>query len=141
MLHTYYLVLIRSTLYRTQMSPLLFKKFWKEILLAALVAVSGYFIYDKIYAYAEHKTAVKYEEKWADYNKALDTRIKTLEDLSQSLYDQNEQKAKKLDVSLAALLLKYKNIQLYTITNDGKCVPSKEFLDSYNAIITGSETK
>lgn len=123
------------------MELLLFKKFWKEILLAVLLAASGYFIYDKIYSYAEHKTAIKYEEEWAKYNKALDTRIGKLESLSSSLYDQNEQKAKKLDVALAGILLKYKNVQLYTITNDGKCVPSKEFLDSYNSIITGSEPK
>lgn len=124
------------------MIELFFLKYWKHLLLSVLLVASGYLVFDAIFDMGYQKASNKYEQRIKDYEDALVERINRIENHSiiymQTTHDANTLFNSKLEKVLANV--SKKNEPLY-IVKEGKCTPSKEFVDSYNSIITGGNAK
>lgn len=111
-------------------------RFWKEILLALLIAASSYLIYDKIVSIGINKG----KQEVVEFNKNVDQKIKVLEDFSRVIVIQNENSAKLLRSDMAAILAEAKTKAIF-VEKNGKCTLSNEFIDSYNSVIDRANRK
>lgn len=111
-------------------------KFWKEILLAVLIGMGGYLIYDKLVTIGVNKG----KQELTLYKSQLDEKISTLEDFSRVIIVQNENTTKLLRADMSAILAEAKTKPVFVL-KDGKCTLSTEFVDSYNSVIDRANAK
>lgn len=112
----------------------LLKKYWKYIVLAIALVVIYWAIYNQGYNSAYSERTEYYNAKLVKDNKTLITKLDAIESLALSEDFNNKKNHDSLVADLSKLNTAIKNKQLTTLKN-GECVPSKEFLDSYNSII------
>lgn len=108
-------------------------KFWKELVLAAAILFNAYLVYDKIYTKGVEDTI-------AAHQKYLDEKISNLEQLSTSIAKQNETNNQQVRDDLA-VILSNSSKKPTVIYKEGKCIPSDNFLDSYNSLIDRANSK
>lgn len=113
--------------------PIYLIKYWKEILLAVAITFSAYMVYDRIYTKGV-------QDSIAAHEKYLDEKIGNLEHLSTHIALQNEQNTKAVQDDLALILSKSSQ-KPTVIYKEGKCIPSDNFLDSYNSLIDRANSK
>lgn len=113
--------------------PIFMLKYWKELVVILALSVCAYLVYDKIYTKAVEDTI-------AAHQKYMDGKIQTLEDMSSHIALQNEQSTKALQSDLAEILAKSSK-KPTVIYKEGKCIPSDNFLDSYNSLIDRANSK
>lgn len=112
---------------------ILLNKYWKELLLAMTIFVSGYLAYDKVYNKGVEDTV-------AAHQKYLDEKISKLEQLSTDIAKQTETSNQQVRDDLA-VILSNSSKKPTVIYKEGKCIPSDNFLDSYNSLIDRANSK
>ena len=115
-------------------------KYWKEITLAlaavAAIALGYKHIYDQGYA-----AAVKdYQAEVVQRQVETANSIRTLEQYSTSLIQQNAYYQTQLTKDLKTILSNQQKKPVFVVEN-GKCNLSKDFLDSYNELISRGNKK
>lgn len=99
----------------------------------ALLSALSYFTfsYVKHIGYVEAET--KYTKIIEEHNKAIDVKISELEKSSRALVTLTESNNTKLTQNIGQIVLGL-NGKTLTIIKDGKCVPTKEFSDSFGKL-------
>ena len=99
----------------------------------ALISALSYFTfsYVKQLGYVEAET--KYTKIIAEHNKAIALRISELEKSSRELVVLTESNNTKLTQNIGQIVLGL-NGKTLTVIKDGKCVPTKEFSDSFGKL-------
>lgn len=108
-------------------------KYWKELIVIIALSISGYLAYDKIYTKGVSDTI-------AAHQKYLDEKISKLEQLSTDIAKQNETSNQQVRDDLA-VILSNSSKKPTVIYKEGKCIPSDNFLDSYNSLIDRANSK
>ena len=110
---------------------------WIRVMLAAgLLSLAGslaYLGYSKVkqIGYAEAET--KYVALIAEHNRAIDSKITQLEKSSRALVAITEANNTKLTQNIGQIVLGL-NGKTLTVIKDGKCIPTKEFSDSFGKL-------
>lgn len=105
-----------------------------------LVTAVGYSIYSKGYDAAYQERTAYYNQQLLDNNKQLVKVLDSVEKLALVLDTKNTAHYKQLAQDLNKIYDTAKTKPL-TNTKNGECVPSQEFLDSYNSIILRGNQK
>lgn len=118
----------------------LFLKFWKEIV-AILAIVGGLtFAYYHVEQIGYNRATVEYKKKIQEYNDKLDYRIANIEKNSDILITvantAREQDAKEFKAIIQAV----KGKPTYIVQN-GNCLPSPDFVETFNAAIRKANEK
>ncbi len=119
---------------------LLLKLYWKEGLIALLLAITITYTYDKLVGIGYERAIQQHKEYVDEYNKKLDGRINNLEGFSSYLIKQNEVYNVKLNEDLNKILVASRKGPL-VIQKEGKCTLSSNFIDSYNSVIDRANQK
>lgn len=122
------------------MIALFLSKYWKEMVIGALISFCVYFIYNNIYERGFEKANAEHVAYIKEYNSKLDTRIQTLEDFSRVIYEQNEQ-TKRSQLADNQKILALARKEPLVIYKEGKCTLSPTFVDSYNSVIDRANQK
>jgi len=106
----------------------------KYVVIAVILALFAYIVYDKIYDYGYAVAEQKYSKMIADYNEKQISKTQELEAKMTSLVLANSRYNNALikDIDDIRNGLKGKTLVVY---KDGKCTLSQEFLDSRAAAI------
>ncbi len=110
-------------------------KYSKQIVLAICLTSILYFAYNAVYTRAERDVSQRYEQRWAEYTKTIDTHIVDLQLTSTKLIELNDSKAKVLDGKINQILVLSKDKPLVIVKN-GKCTLSENFINSYNSLVS-----
>jgi hypothetical protein len=110
-------------------------KYWKHMAGALIVLTALGVIYNAIYDRGYAAKSVEVEKEVKAQLAVIETNNRRLEQLSKTVADNATALGIQNSQNLAAVLLSVKNKQLYTITVDGKCVPSKDFEDAYRKLL------
>lgn len=119
---------------------LLLAKYWKQLLIVVLLVAALLAAYDKVYTMGYTAAEKAHKEYVAEYMKSLDTRVFGIETRSNTLIEEfrlNRELSKK---DFNKILLATRGKPLFTIT-EGKCSPSNDFVDAYNAAIKRANGK
>jgi hypothetical protein len=122
------------------MVAIFFAKYWKQLILSIVLTVSAYIVYNYIYQRGVVDTTIVYEHKIKDYQDRLDKRISTIETNSVLLVSTAQAHTDLLNKDIDAIVLLSKKKSSFTI-NQGKCIPSTDFIDSYNSVINKANTR
>ena len=115
-------------------------KYWKHILIVVTVSALLYLGYNKIYDRGYDKATVEYAEKLKAYEDKVDARIGKIEKLGSELQILAEVDSVTTRNAFNEILLATKGKQMYII-KDGKCSPSKDFIDAYNLAVDKANAK
>lgn len=118
----------------------LFLKNWKGIVITILVSIFLSIAYDRVYTRGYEKASLVYEQKIKEYNDKVVAKITKLENASDQLLDQNATLMRQSSSEFYELQQSLKGKQLYTIVA-GKCSPSKDFTEAWNAAIKKANNK
>lgn len=113
----------------------LIMRYWKPIVEVLIVLVALCVIYNAVYDRGYSAKSAEVEKEIKAQLAIVETNNKRLEQLSKTVTDASIAISIQNSQNLAAVLLSVKNKQLYTITTDGKCVPSKDFEDTYRKLL------
>lgn len=110
-------------------------KYYKEMALALLILTAGYLSIDKFNSYVDSKVQAKYDLKISEYNSLILEKVKTIESNSNRLVTLNEKDLLETGYKLEEILKAAKKKSLVTITKEGQCNPSTDFVGSFNHIL------
>lgn len=116
------------------------KKCWRPVTEVILVLVLLCFLYFHVKDIGYNEAKVKYEKEIAEYNKKLDDHISTIERNSTILVQNQADTQSKLDAGIDQIISVAGKKPLYIVKQD-KCIPSQNFLDSYNDVINKANGK
>lgn len=108
----------------------------KLILIAAILSLTGslgYLGYSKVKQIGYAEAEDKYTKIIAEHNKVIDTKITQLEKSSRALVSLTESNNTELTQNIGKIVLGL-NGKTLTIIKDGKCIPTKEFSDSFGKL-------
>lgn len=115
-------------------------KYWKEFV-AVLAIVGGlWFAYYHIEQIGYNRAVVVYEKKIQDYNDKLDRRIDNIEKNSDALVMNAINSKDQYSKEFKAILAAAKGKPTYIVQN-GNCLPSQDFVNTYNAAIRKANEK
>ena len=104
---------------------------WTGIL--ALVGSFGYLGYYKVKQIGYAEAEAKYTKVIAENNRVIGEKITELEKSSRALVSLTESNNNELTQNIGKIVLGL-NGKTLTIIKDGKCVPTKEFSDSFGRL-------
>ncbi len=113
---------------------LLLKKYWKQIVVAIAITIACYIVYDYIYDKGFMASEVACQKRMEEYKIDLDKRIKDLVDMSEAQNKARQQNADSIKADLDKIY-RASRAKPLTIIKEGKCLPSENFIDSFNAAI------
>ena len=116
------------------------KSYAKEIMSAILIAAFMYWAYSSVYNKGVNDTNMAWEARVALQEKVRDEQISRIENFSKVTLEQtliNNEKDRK-DLSNILITVKGKPT---TVIKDGKCIPSDEFVSTYNSLINRANQK
>lgn len=115
-------------------------KYWKE--LVAIFAIVGglAFAYYHVEQTGYNRAVVVYEKKIQDYNDKLDRRIDNIEKNSDALVMNAINSKDQYSKEFKAILAAAKGKPTYIVQN-GNCLPSQDFVNTYNAAIRKANEK
>lgn len=113
---------------------LFLKKYIKEIIAIAVISLFFYSFYSYSYQKGYDNRVAYYEEVRKKEFLTLNSKIDKIENLSTELSDSVKKNQNGLEKDLNQITGNVKNIKSYILKN-GECVPSEEFLNSFNSII------
>lgn len=108
------------------------------VILLSIIAALGY---SKFNDYIDDKVQERYEEKIKEYQNTVLDKVKTIEEHSTLLVKARENDIAVTDARLSEILAAAQKKSFVTITKEGKCALTGEFLDTYNSIISGGGKK
>jgi hypothetical protein len=108
--------------------------YWKQIAIAVLIGFLIYFIYNKGYQEGYVNRTQFYEKINAENHKNLIKKIDSLESTANTLVDTANKNQQALGKDLTTILVTVKNKKLTVVNKDGECIPSKDFIETYNNI-------
>lgn len=115
-------------------TPLILK-YWKSLLLGILTCACLALVVDKLNTYIDNRVEHLYSEKISEYRSEILDKIKVVEANSTKLTEAREQDILATNMRLNEILEAAKRKSFVTVTKEGKCAISKDFLDTYNTII------
>jgi Tfp pilus assembly protein PilE len=118
----------------------LLKSYWKQLAIAVIFLAAAFTAYNHVYQRGYMAAEATYQKQIATYQEQVAKRIDNVEKLSTTLVEQSNTNAQTLSKDLSVILTTVKNKPLYKIEN-GKCSPSVDFIDSYNAVILRGNQK
>ena len=101
--------------------------------IVALSSTLMFILVDSIKQMGYNKAETKYLALIAKHNKAIDEKITELEKSSKALVELTESNNTKLTQNIGQIVLGL-NGKTLTIIKDGKCIPTKEFSDSFGKL-------
>lgn len=101
--------------------------------IVALSSALMFILVDSIKQIGYNKAETKYLAIIAKHNKAIDEKITELEKSSKALVELTESNNTKLTQNIGQIVLGL-NGKTLTIIKDGKCIPTKEFSDSFGKL-------
>jgi flagellar capping protein FliD len=110
------------------------KSFWKEIFVVLLVSGILYTGYYKVKHIGYKEAAEECAQKSKEYNDKLDKLIDKISENSELLIASSEASSASLKKDFGTILTTIRNKPLYVI-EQGKCTPSKDFVDAYNEAV------
>jgi hypothetical protein len=113
---------------------LLFKKYWKQLIVIAAIVIAAITGYMSIKNIGYREASAECTERMAEFNNSLKEVITVIEKNSSTLVKQSEESNLILKKDISNILSTIKNKPLYII-KDGKCSPSVDFVEGYNQII------
>lgn len=116
------------------------KSYWKQLLLAILLVVGCYLVYNRIYHSGYDAASAVYEIRIKEYSDKLDKRISTIETNSTVLVSAAASAAANRTEEMSAITALAKKKVLFTVKGE-KCTPSQDFLNSYNSLISRGNQK
>lgn len=119
---------------------LFLKKYLKEIIALIIIGVLFYSFYSYSYQRGYDNRVQFYEKQRKEDFLVLNEKIDKLEGMSSNLGKQIKDNQVGLTEDLDKITANVKNIKSFVIKN-GECVPSQEFLDSFNNIILRGNKK
>lgn len=99
----------------------------------SLASTLGYLGYSKVKHIGYLEAETKYVKILAEQNRAIDEKIVQLEKSSRALVDITEKNNIKLTENIGLIVLGL-NGKTLTVIKDGKCIPTKEFSDSFGKL-------
>lgn len=115
-------------------------KYWKEFI-AILAIVGGLsFAYYHVEQKGYDRAVVVYEKKIQEYNDKLDQRIGNIEKNSDALVTSAMNSKEQYAKDFKAILNAAKGKPTY-IVQKGNCLPSPDFIESFNAAIRKANEK
>ena len=99
----------------------------------SLTGSLGYLGYSKVKQIGYEEAETKYTKIIAEHNKAVDEKIRELEKSSRQLVALTEANNTKLTQNIGQIVLGL-NGKTLTVIKNGKCVPTKEFSDSFGKL-------
>ncbi len=119
---------------------LLLKLYWKQIAFAAILALAVFTVYNRGYDAAYKDRTSYYDNLRAGELNQLNTKIDNIEALSNELATQNTLNQNLLSKDLNSLT---KNLSKTTpfIIKNGDCIPSEDFINTFNSIIARGNQK
>lgn len=116
-----------------QILLVLLKKYWKYLVLALVL----WFLYTTIYNMGVQDTNANWEVRIEKQEKLRDEQITQIESLAKVTLEQTLINNLKVNKDLRSI-----NLKIGTTTiKDGECIPSKEFIDTFNTIISKGNSK
>ena len=103
-------------------------------ILAAAFSIGIYSLYSHIKEIGYQEAVVVYAKRDRENADKLEEHIHTLEALSTTIVNNNEQYMGKLDKDIKGILFTVKGLTPYVVV-DGKCLPSPAFNEAYNKLI------
>ena len=122
------------------MMLLLIKQYWKYIAIVLALVVAYLAVYNQGYSKAYARATEQYNQQLLERNRLLIEKLDSIEALAIKEEAKNNQQQTKLAKDLNQINLAIKNKTLTTEKN-GECIPSQDFLDSYNSIILRGNQK
>lgn len=122
------------------MIQLLLMKYWKHAVLVAAVGVSAGLAYNHIYTKGYNEASEKYEQKFRDYELAVDKRIAKVTGMADALIESSFERNEIFAADIRELSKAIKGRQIYTI-KQGKCEPTDDFIKAYNEAIARGNKK
>lgn len=109
----------------------------KEIVIGILIIATLGLGYAKFNDYVDDLVQERYEEKIKEYQNTVLDKVKVIEQNSTVLVKSREEDIANRDAMLNQILMEAKRKSFVTITKEGKCALTGEFLDTYNSIVSG----
>lgn len=108
--------------------------FWKQILISIILAGISYtginYVYQYGYQYGYTSAETKYTKIIKEYQVDVANKIAVLERTSTELATKQQKNSDKLTKDIGSIMYSIKDKSL-VIVKEGKCTPSKTFLDSF----------
>jgi hypothetical protein len=116
------------------------KEYWRQIIYVLVVAFVLAWVYTKGYDSAYQNRTIYYEGIRAEEMAKLNSKIDNLENLSNELATQS---AISQNIITRDLNNVVKNLpkSIPFIVKNGECIPSENFIDTFNSIITRGNSK
>lgn len=109
----------------------------KYLIIATVLAGSGYLVYNKIYTRGYEEAKTKYEQEVQDLKAEMLKKAGETEALS-TILEYNRQADLKLlkdNLDLYISELRKNKRPITVITKEGKCAPNEVFIQTYNKVI------
>lgn len=119
---------------------ILVKRYYKQLLVILALLAVVVTIYNYGYNRAYTKATEEYQVQLTARNKQIIDKLDSIEQLALHETTKNYSNHNQLVLDMNKLTQAIKNKQL-TTTKNGECIPSQDFLDSYNSIILRGNQK
>jgi soluble cytochrome b562 len=120
---------------------MLFKKYWKHILIVVVFSVVSIYFYNKIYNRGFEaanivceKRILEYTEQMNKYKENLNIRIEQIEEASNILAKEALDARKITKKEFKTIITKYIDKPMIVI-EEGTCKPSEDFIKAYNEAV------
>ena len=114
--------------------PALLLKYWKELAVILAVAALAYGGYSYVYNIGYEAAETVCAERIQLIEELKDKRIKDIQDYAKANLEQTVLNNVNTSKDIKALLAR-KAQEPTTVIIEGKCLPSKSFVETYNAVI------
>lgn len=107
--------------------------------LVGLAMIFGllYLVYDKIYDKGYKEAETKYIKQVEELNKSIEIKKAETEVLANFLDSNRASELKEVKLTLDEYIKEFRRLNkpTTTITKEGKCIPSQEFVEAWNEIL------
>lgn len=111
-----------------------FKTFWREAIVVLLVSGILYTGYYKVKDIGYKQANLECSQRMTEFNNSLDKLIVAIETNSTALIKESVESRVILKKDISNILSTIRNKPLFVI-DQGKCMPSENFIDTYNQVI------
>ena len=115
--------------------------YWKQIAIVILLGIAVYQVYSYGYSKAYADRTSYYEAIAAENNKKVIEKIDSIEKTANSVMDNTVKQQQSLDKGINEIINSVKKKKFAVINDKGECIPSKDFIDAYNALTVRGNQK
>lgn len=115
--------------------------YWKQIAIVILIGIALYQVYNFGYQRAYNDRTTYYEAINAENNRKVIEKIDSIEKTANTLTTNVVHQQESLDKGIASIITSVKNKKFSVLNDKGECIPSKDFIDAYNAVTVRGNQK